>query len=154
MGGWWELYFMKRVNWRKLGIEELQFRYGFDKNVAEIMWERAYRKALRRIRKGADTKDLNIARELYSSIFYEGTQLFSVNFDDLTPSVKVADAFAQTENMEKAFILKRFENMAKKYSYVDKLLKLYEKGKISYDTLLEKIEQFKKTNKEYLKSGS
>lgn len=154
MGGWWELIFMKRVNWKKEGITELQYRYGFDRNMAELQWERAYHKALRQVRKGADTKELNVAREVYSSAFYRGTQLFDINFDDLTPSVKVADAFAQTDNIEKAFIEQRFGNMAKKYSEVDKLVKRYKSGKMSYDTFKEKIKQFKDTNREYQKSGS
>lgn len=145
---------MKKVSWKKLGIEELQYRYGFDKNMAELQWNRAYRKALRQVRKGADTKELNVARELYSSSFYRGTQLFDVKFNDFTPNVSVAEEFTRTDNLEKAFIEERFKNMATKYSDVAKLLDRYKKGKISYNTFKERIREFKDTNREYQKSGS
>lgn len=145
---------MKRISWKKLGIEELQYRYGYDRNMAELQWNRMYRKGLRQVRKGADTKELNISRELYASTFYGGTQLFNVKVNDIRSDLQIATEFADTENIEKAFIEERFKNMATKYSDVAKLLDRYKKGKISYNTFKERIREFKDTNREYQKSGS
>ena len=79
-----------RKNWKKLGIEELQYRYGMEQNVAEHMWENAYRKALRQARKEGVTKDINLSREVYASTFYRGSQMFNIKFDDISPDVKGA----------------------------------------------------------------
>lgn len=137
-----------------MAIEELQGRYGMSENIAEIMWRRAYRKALRLMRKYASTKDLNVTFELYASIFNRGTQLFNINFEDITPKVDIAPEFQNVENLEKAFVLKRFEHMGQKYSQVAKWLDMYRRGKMSYEQLKDKIKKFKDTNREYLKSGS
>lgn len=145
---------MARTNWKKLGIEELQYRYGFERNIAEHYWENAYRQALRRARKAGVTKNFNVSREVYASSFYQGSQLFSINFTSLSPSVNIASEFSSVVNLEKAFTEKRFENMAKKYKEVDKLLQRYKKGKISYATFRDKIKQFRDTNREYQKAGS
>ena len=116
-----------RKNWKQLGIEELQYRYGMEQNVAEHFWENAYRKALRRARKEGVSTDVNISREVYSSTFYRGTQLFDIKFDDISPSVKIAEDFSQATDLEKAFIEKRFENMAIKYKDVRKILNSYKR---------------------------
>ena len=143
-----------RKNWKQLGIEELKYRYGMEQNVAEHFWENEYRKALRRARKEGVSTDVNIAREVYSSTFYRGTQLFDIKFDDISPSVNIADEFSQATDLEKAFIEKRFENMAIKYKDVRKILNSYKRGKISYQSFREQIKKFRDTNAEYQKSGS
>lgn len=145
---------MARTNWKKLGIEELQYRYGYERNIAEHYWENAYRKALHRARKAGVTKNFNVSREVYASTFYQGSQLFNISFADISPSVNIASEFSNVDDLEKAFTEKRFENMAKKYKEVDKLLQRYKKGKISYVTFLEKIKYFRDTNREYQKAGS
>ena len=145
---------MARRNWKKLGIEELQYRYGFERNIAEHYWENAYRQALRMARKAGVTTNFNVSREVYASAFYQGSQLFNISFANLSPSVNIASEFSNVENLEKAFTEKRFENMAKKYKEVDKLLQRYKKGKISYATFRDKIKQFRDTNREYQKAGS
>ena len=145
---------MARTNWKKLGIEELQYRYGFERNIAEHYWENAYRQALRRARKAGVTKNFNVSREVYASAFYQGSQLFNISFANISPSVNIASEFSRVDNLEKAFTEKRFENMAKKYKEVNKLLERYKKGKISYATFRDKIKQFRDTNREYQKAGS
>ena len=145
---------MARTNWKKLGIEELQYRYGFERNIAEHYWENAYRQALRRARKAGVTKNFNVSREVYASAFYQGSQLFNISFASLSPSVNIASEFSNVENLEKAFTEKRFENMAKKYKEGDKPLQRYKKGTISYATFRDKIKQFRDTNREYQKAGS
>ena len=145
---------MARTNWKKLGIEELQYRYGFERNIAEHYWENAYRPALRRARKSGVTKNFDVSREVYASAFNQGSQLFNISFASISPSVNIASEFSNVENLEKAFTEKRFENMAKKYKEVDKLLQRYKKGKISYATFRDKIKQFRDTNREYQKAGS
>ena len=125
-----------------------------EQNVAEHFWENAYRKALRRARKEGVSTDVNIAREVYSSTFYRGTQLFDIKFDDISPSVKIAEDFSQATDLDKAFIEKRFENMAIKYKDVRKILYSYKRGKISYQSFREQIKKFRDTNAEYQKSGS
>ena len=145
---------MARTNWKKLGIEELQDRYGFERNIAEHYWENAYRQALRRARKAGVTTNFNVSREVYASAFYQGSQLFNISFANVSPSVNIASEFSSVDNLERAFTEKRFENMAKKYKEVDKLLQRYKKGKISYATFRDKIKQFRDTNREYQKAGS
>ena len=145
---------MARTNWKKLGIEELQYRYGYERNIAEHYWENAYRQALRRARKAGVTTNFNVSREVYASAFYQGSQLFNISFANLSPSVNIASEFSNVENLERAFTEKRFENMAKKYKEVDKLLQRYKKGKISYATFRDKIKHFRDTNREYQKAGS
>ena len=145
---------MARTNWKKLGIEELQYRYGFERNIAEHYWENAYRQALRRARNSGVTKNFNVSREVYASAFYQGSQLFNISFANVSPSVNIASEFSNVENLERAFTEKRFENMAKKYKDVDKLLQRYKKGTISYATFRDKIQQFRDTNREYQKAGS
>ena len=145
---------MARTNWKKLGIEELQYRYGYERNIAEHYWENAYRQALRRARKAGVTTNFNVSREVYASAFYQGSQLFNISFANISPSVNIASEFSGVDNLERAFTEKRFENMAKKYKEVDKLLQRYKKGKISYATFRDKIKQFRDTNREYQKAGS
>ena len=66
--------------------------------------------------------------------------------DDLNDALNYAEV---CEFIGKTFTEKRFENMAKKYKEVDKLLQRYKKGKISYATFRDKIKQFRDTNREY-----
>lgn len=104
--------------------------------------------------KGRRNKNFNVSREVYASAFYQGSQLFNISFANISPSVNIASEFSSVDNLEKAFTEKRFENMAKKYKEVDKLLQRYKKGKISYTTFRDKIKQFRDTNREYQKAGS
>ena len=142
-----------KKNWTKLGIEELQVRYGYSKQLAETLWERAYRKALRRARSAGVGTDFNVARETYASTFYRGSQLFEIDVEEISPVVSIADEF-QGQDIEKAFTEKRFENMAKKYAEVDEYLHQYKAGKISYKEFRSKIKTFRDTNAEYQKAGS
>lgn len=142
-----------KKNWTKLGIEELQVRYGYSKQLAETLWERAYRKALRRARSSGVGKDFNISRETYASVFYRGSQLFEVDIEDVSPQVQIAEEF-KGQDIEKAFTEKRFENMAKKYTEVDEYLRQYKSGTISYKEFRNKVKMFRDTNAEYQKAGS
>lgn len=146
--------FYMRKNWKKLGIEELQYRYGMEQNVAEHMWENAYRKALRQARKEGVTKDLNLSREVYASTFYRGQQMFNIKFDDISPSVNISSEFADVDDLQKAFTERRFEHMAQKYKDVNKWLNQYKRGRISYQTFRDKVKKFRDTNQEYQKAGS
>lgn len=145
---------MAKQNWRKLGIEELQARYGYDRNMAEKQWENAYRKALRRARKAGVGTDFNVAREVYSSTFYRGSQLFEIKFNDFSPNVKIAEEYANVDDLEKAFTERRFKNMATKYKDVNKWLNQYKRGRISYQTFRERVKNFRDTNLEYQRAGS
>lgn len=143
-----------KQNWRRLGIEELEARYGMDRNVAEHAWENAYRRALRRARQRGVTKDFNVARELYSSVNYQGKQLFDVKVSDTGIDVQIASSYATVDDLAKAFTEDRFRNMAKKYKQVDKLLTQYKRGRISYQTFREGVKKFRDTNLEYQRAGS
>lgn len=145
---------MAKQNWRKLGIEELQARYGYDRNMAEKQWENAYRKALRRARKAGVGTDFNVAREVYSSTFYRGSQLFDINFNDFSPNVNIAEEYANVDDLEKAFTERRFKNMATKYKDVNKWLNQYKRGRISYQTFRERVKNFRDKNLEYQRAGS
>ena len=142
-----------KKNWTKLGIEELQVRYGYSKQLAETIWERAYRKALRRARSSGVGTDFNVSRETYASVFYRGSQLFEVDIEDISPTVSIASEF-QGQDIEKAFTEKRFENMAKKYKEVEEYLQQYRSGKITYKEFRNKVKVFRDTNAEYQKAGS
>lgn len=144
---------MKKQNWKKLGIEELQVRYGYDKELANILWEREYRKALRTARKQGVGTDFNISREVYASTFFQGTQLFEVNVDDISPKVQITPEF-QGQDIERAFTTARFEHMAQKYEEVNTYLQAYRSGNISYKAFREKVKLFRDTNAEYQKAGS
>lgn len=145
---------MAKQNWRKLGIEELQARYGYDRNMAEKQWENAYRKALRRARKAGVGTDFNVAREVYSSTFYRGSQLFEIKFNDFSPNVSIAEEYANVDDLEKAFTERRFKNMATKYKDVNKWLNQYKRGRISYQTFRERVKKFRDSNLEYQRAGS
>lgn len=145
---------MAKQNWRKLGIEELQARYGYDRNMAEKQWENAYRKALRRARKAGVGTDFNVAREVYSSTFYRGSQLFEIKFNDFSSNVNIAEEYANVDDLEKAFTERRFKNMATKYKDVNKWLNQYKRGRISYQTFRERVKNFRDTNLEYQRAGS
>lgn len=142
-----------KKNWRKLGIQELQARYGYERPLAETIWERAYRKALRRARSSGVGTDFNVAREVYASTFYRGSQLFNINVTDISPIVNIADEF-RGQDIEKAFTEKRFENMAKKYSVVNEALEKYKKGEMDYKHFRIFIKKFRDTDTEYQKAGS
>lgn len=144
---------MKKQNWKKLGIEQLQVRFGYSAELANILWERSYRKALRRARGEGVGTDFNISRETYSSLFYRGSQLFEIDIDDISPQVQIAEEF-QGQDLEKAFTTKRFEHMAEKYSEVNDYLQQYKAGQISYKEFRSKIKTFRDTNSEYQKAGS
>ena len=144
---------MKKKNWSKLGIQELQARYGYSKQLAETLWERAYRKALRRARSSGVGTDFNVAREVYASTFYRGSQLFEVDVTEISPIVEIADEF-KGQDIEKAFTEKRFEHMAQKYTEVEEYLRQYKNGQISYKEFRERIKIFRDTNTEYQKAGS
>lgn len=145
---------MAKQNWRKLGIEELQARYGYERNMAEKQWENAYRKALRRARKAGVGTDFNVAREVYSSTFYRGSQLFEIKFNDFSPNVSIAEEYANVDDLEKAFTERRFKNMATKYKDVNKWLNQYKRGRISYQTFRERVKTFRDSNLEYHRAGS
>lgn len=144
---------MKRQNWKKLGIQELQVRYGYDKELANILWEREYRKALRTARREGVGTDFNISREVYASTFYRGSQLFEVQVDDFSPKVNIAPEFAG-QDIERAFTTARFEHMAQKYEEVNTYLQAYRSGQISYKEFRNKVKVFRDTNAEYQKAGS
>lgn len=143
-----------RQNWRKLGIEELQYRYGYEQNLAEKLWENAYRRALRRARQHGITKDFNVRRELYASMNYRGSQLFDVKVSDTRIDIRIASEYSGVDDLSKAFTEERFKNMAKKYKQVDKILKQYKRGRISYQTFRDKVKNFRDTNLEYQRAGS
>lgn len=147
------LLIMTKKNWYKLGIQELQARYGYSKALAEVTWERAYRKALRRVRSAGVTSDINVAREVYASTFYRGSQLFEIDLEDLSPMVEVADEFAG-QDLAKAFTEKRFEHMAQKYAEIGNALEEYKQGSITYKKFRQIVKEFRDSNLEYQKAGS
>ncbi|MBO7693995.1 MAG: hypothetical protein J6T10_15355 [Methanobrevibacter sp.] len=144
---------MKKQNWRKLGIEELQVRYGYSPELANILWERAYRKALRKARIEGVGTDFNISREVYASTFYNGSQLFEIDVQEISPLVNIAEQF-KGQDIEKAFTEARFGNMAKKYGEVQDYLEQYKSGQISYKQFRAKVKMFRDSNIEYQKAGS
>lgn len=149
---------MKRISWRKLGVERL-ISQNTDNPVivanAEKIWENAYRQALRRVRK-AGVKDINISRELFISSFYRtDTALFK--FDkgtsfDVTNRIQINDKFR--EDTQKEFIKARFKGMSESYEEVNEIVNAYIDDTISYEEFREKIDEFRETDEDYLKSGS
>lgn len=159
IGWWWEINFMARISWRKLGIDRI-ISQNIEKNPlvaanAAKIWENAYRQALRRARK-AGVQNINISRELFVSSFYktesglftfsEGTTFAEVN------RIQIADKYK--EDVQKELIKARFAGMADAYPKVNEILDDYLSGNISYDEFRDKIKEFRETDEDYLKSGS
>lgn len=149
---------MKRISWRKLGIERIISQNTNNPLIvanASKIWENAYRQALRRVRK-AGVQDINISRELFISSFYR-TENPLFKFEDgtefnVTNRIQINDKFR--EDTQKEFIRSRFKGMAETYQEVDELVNSYADGDISYEEFRDKIEEFRETDEDYLKSGS
>lgn len=149
---------MKRISWRKLGIERIISQNTNNPLIvanASKIWENAYRQALRRVRK-AGVQDINISRELFISSFYR-TENALFKFEDgtefgVTNRIQINDKFR--EDTQREFIRSRFKGMAETYQEVDELVNSYADGDISYEEFRDKIEEFRETDEDYLKSGS
>lgn len=149
---------MKRISWRKLGIERIISQNTNNPLIvanAPKIWENAYRQALRRVRK-AGVQDINISRELFISSFYR-TENALFKFEDgtefgVTNRIQINDKFR--EDTQREFIRSRFKGMAETYQEVDELVNSYADGDISYEEFRDKIEEFRETDEDYLKSGS
>lgn len=149
---------MKRISWRKLGIERIISQNTNNPLIvanAPKIWENAYRQALRRVRK-AGVQDINISRELFISSFYR-TENALFKFEDgtefgVTNRIQINDKFR--EDTQREFIRSRFKGMAETYQKVDELVNSYADGDISYEEFRDKIEEFRETDEDYLKSGS
>lgn len=161
-------------NWTKLGIRAL--KGGAIDNIkmteeqARRTFDNAYRKALRQAKASGDT--INVAREVYYSMFARGTQRFDIKLkasdftgDGVSTSSSVSSKYtAPTEitidnkvykqSIEKQYVADRLEKLAENYEKVDKLLKQYQKGRISLDTLNKRIKKFKETDDSYLKRNA
>lgn len=142
-----------KQSWKSRGIEDLEIRYGLDRNMAETLWRRAYNQAYRRVKLKAHA-DINISREVYGSLFSQGTQLFDITLTDTSVGVQLAGRFQDIEELDRAFIEARFAKMSMKYKQVDKWVQRYKRGRMSKGALLDKVQKFKDTNREYLKAGS
>ena len=149
---------MKRISWRKLGIERIISQNTNNPLIvanASKIWENAYRQALRRVRK-AGVQDINISRELFISSFYR-TENALFKFEDgtefgVTNRIQINDKFR--EDTQREFIRSRFKGMAETYQEVDELVNSYADGDITYEEFRDKIEEFRETDEDYLKSGS
>lgn len=149
---------MKRISWRKHGIERIISQNTNNPLIvanAPKIWENAYRQALRRVRK-AGVQDINISRELFISSFYR-TENALFKFEDgtefgVTNRIQINDKFR--EDTQREFIRSRFKGMAETYQQVDELVNSYANGDISYEEFRDKIEEFRETDEDYLKSGS
>lgn len=149
---------MKRISWRKLGIDRIISQNTNNPLIvanASKIWENAYRQALRRVRK-AGVQNINISRELFISSFYR-TENALFKFEDgtefgVTNRIQINDKFR--EDTQREFIRSRFKGMAETYQEVDELVNSYANGDISYEEFRDKIEEFRETDEDYLKSGS
>lgn len=149
---------MKRISWRKLGTERIISQNTNNPLIvanASKIWENAYRQALRRARK-AGVQDINITRELFISSFYR-TENALFKFEDgtefgVTNRIQINDKFR--EDTQREFIRSRFKGMAETYQEVNELVNSYADGDISYEEFRDKIEEFRETAEDYLKSGS
>ena len=143
-----------KTSYSKKAQSELQGRYGYTKEQAKAVWNRTYRQVLKASRRLGVTKDFNVSRELYSSMFYRGNQLFEIDRTGVLPKAKISSQFENVTDLEERFTEVKFENMAKKYDEVQVLLDKYKKHEISYKDFRQSIETFRKTNTDYLRSGS
>lgn len=140
----------KKVNYGKLGVQGLEERYGYAQDMAKKVWRSIYRQSLYRARKKGVTKDINISREVYSSLFYGGQQLFDINMLGVLPKARVSKQFENVDNLQEIFTQARFKGMADKYSEVNEMMQRYKSGQISYKEFRQGVETFRKTNRQYM----
>ena len=136
-----------RKNWRKIAIERLE-QEGY-LNASKI-FENTYRKVLHRLRK-AGSKDLNVQRETYYSMFARGSQIANIEIGAKTSSVELSDIIKKAEDVDKAFISNRISKLAETYSEVNDILEQYKSGSMTYEQMKSAIKVFKETNEAYLK---
>ena len=145
-----------KINWKKKGIEELMFRYGYDYNVAKTIYMRIYKKAWYETKHKGKVEGINIAYETYVSTFgYENSvKLFDISFDDLSYKLDFASQFKYSKDVQIDFILERFKGFKEAYgessinfygdSYtVDEMYQRFKDSQIDYDTFIDYVEQFR-----------
>lgn len=157
-------------NWTKVGIKALQEGRIDGIKMTEVQarrtFDNAYRKALRQAKASGD--NINVAREVYYSMFARGTQRFDIKLkasdtvgDGISTSSTVSSTIKRRStqtidgvkyqlSIEQRFVSQRLEKLADTYDEVADIVKEYKKGNISLNELSKKVKTFKEENKEYL----
>lgn len=142
----------KTINYREKTISALR-DWGYTKETATTFYNRAYTSALAEV-KGRH-KGMNVARELYASLFYQSANTFQ-----LTDGQKVVlnPIYQNTSgNLSEAVLLTKMDKFFDKYKdskFLKEAREDYASGKITRKTFNERIKVFKQVNVKYLISGS
>lgn len=141
----------KKISYIKETKKALVERYGYEQAFVDEIYRSMYNKAYKLIYRKTGKPDVSIARNLFYATVTNEKQLFYVDVTNVgKPTVSISASFQGSSDPEKEFVKLRFKEMASKYDDVNILLEQYDKGMLTYDVYIKKIEEFKQTNQEYL----
>lgn len=123
----------KGFNYEKRAIEEFKLRYKYSEDTARRMYRKTYRQILK-------LTDQNAALRTHKALFSSKYSLNAYITDDFHLVLN-----GYIDDIEE--INERTANMANHYPEVKELLNNLNEGKITVDEYLDKIKEFKKTNK-------
>ena len=146
MGLGWALVNM--ANWKERALIYLMEEKGYDIFTAGKIYARAYKRIGKSI-----SQDFNREFETYASLAYNNNFVkFDIKSNRLY--IRKTGETLNSDTFAKAYTVNRLSNFASKYSEVNYDLQRYIEGEISLEELNRNIEEFKRTNAEYLKEGS
>ena len=142
----------KRVNWRSKAISRLQADLGMTKEESQYYYNRVYRNALKAT--GGRQTGLSVAREVYSSMFYQTASTFQIG-----PKQTITlNPIIQQSDIQKGMTMVRMNNFFEKWEtqsdYIAEIKQQYLSGKITNKELNERIKVWKSRSSKYLISGS
>lgn len=144
----------KRINWKQKAINKLTDPdvIGMTHDEAVTYYNRVYRNALKAI--GGKQKDFKVSREVYATLFYRGTNVFQLGYNQ---SITLNPIITDTTDVKKDVTMARMEAFFDKYKdskYIKETKQLYESGEIDQKEFNERIKYFKNYNPKFLISGS
>ena len=142
----------KRINYRSLTIAKIMESEGLDLPSATTQYNRYYRSALAEA--GAGKKGINTAREVYASLYYQGTQIFHTEGNKLV----LNELFKDETNIKYEQTMFRMKELYTKFAEdspaLKKIFQDYKSGKIDRHTFNVSIKDWKQKNIKYFISGS
>ena len=141
------------MNWKQRTIDELMAAKGMTETQATTFYNRVYKMALKSV--GGKQKNLKISRELYTSMFFQGEQIFTI--DNAGTKIEINPILEGSTDIEKTLRLDRMQGFFRTYGeseYLATLRQEYMSGNMTKAEFNAHIKAFKKYNVKYLKSGS
>ena len=144
----------QKTNWQKKGIIDIQNRYQLSEQQAKEYWRKAYRVTRLNVKYG------NKAYQTYAGFFNNVSYIdFTINkeFDEsgaVTGSKLNTKINTELINNNKKVIIDKLKSLADKYPKITESINSYIADEITYNELKKRINYFKRTDIEYIKSGS